>query len=173
MDSISLGLHVLFVSLLVGGEALLFFAVVPSTWLIDDEGLRRAVTRVVTTRFAVLAVVSLVGLLVTGLYQFYTDDIVPPDVRENLMDFRWGWVFTTKMTLFVVLVVLIALHGAYFGRRVRETSEAIETGDATVEDLERLRRRSLLFSVLMLVVSIALVLLGATLSNHVYTDVAI
>ena len=119
MVSISLGLHVLFVALLVGGQALLFFAVVPSTWLIDDERLRRAVTKVVTRRFAMLAGISLLGLLVTGLYQFYNDEVVPPGVRENMMDFRWGLVFSTKMTLFVVLVALIAVHGAYFGRRIR------------------------------------------------------
>ena len=171
MDSISLGLHVLFVAMLVGGQALLFFAVVPSTWLIDDERLRRAVTQVVTRRFAMLAGVSLLGLLVTGLYQFYSDDIVPPGVQDNMMDFRWGVVFSTKMTLFVVLVVLIAVHGAYFGRRIREASEAVEAGTAPAADLERIRVRSLLFSVLMMVVSIALVFLGATLGNPAYTDV--
>ena len=171
MNSISLGLHVLFVAVLVGGQLLLFFAVVPSTWLIDDERLRRAVTRVVTRRFAMLAGVSLVGLLVTGLYQFYTDDIVPPGVRENMLDFRWGWVFSTKMALFVVLVALIAVHGAYFGRRIREASEAVEAGTAPPAELERMRLRSLMFSVVMVAVSIALVLLGATLGNHVYTDV--
>lgn len=171
MTSLSLGLHVLFVAMLVGGQALLFFAVVPSTWLIDDERLRRTVTQVVTRRFAMLAGISLVGLLVTGLYQFYTNAIVPPTIRESMMDYRWGLVFSTKMTLFVVLVVLIAVHGAYFGRRIREASEAVEAGTAPATDLERMRVRSLMFSALMVIVSIVLVLLGATLGNPAYSDV--
>ena len=77
MDTISLGLHVFFASILVGPQVLLFLAVVPATWLIEDEGLRRSVTRVVTRRFGVLSGISLVGLLATGLYQFYSDGIVP------------------------------------------------------------------------------------------------
>ena len=173
MDSLSLGLHVLFVSLLVGGEALLFLAVVPSTWLIDDEGLRRAVTQVVTRRFAIIAGVALVGLLITGLYQFYSETIVPPDVREEMLDFRWGWVFSVKMALFLVLVAMIAMHGAWFGKRIRLTSEAIERGEAEPVDLEGLRRLSLVFSALMLVVSVVLVLLGAMLGHHAYTDVPV
>ena len=172
MDSISLGLHVLFVAVLVGGQLLLFFAVLPSTWLIDDERLRRAVTRVVTRRFAMLSGVALLGLLLTGLYQFYRDEIVPSSIRENMLDYRWGWVFSTKMTLVVVLVALIAVHGAYFGRRIRETSEAVEAGTTPAAELEQVRLRSLLFSAVMVGVSIALIFLGATLGNAAYADVA-
>ena len=90
MSSIVLGLHILFAALLVGGQALLFYAVVPSTWLIDDEGLRRRVTAVVTRRFAAIAGVSIAGLVATGLVQFYRDEFVPPVVREGMMDFRFG-----------------------------------------------------------------------------------
>ena len=169
MDSIVLGLHVLFAAILVGGQLLLFFAVVPSTWLIDDDGLRRQVTAVVTQRFGLMVGVSLVGLVLTGLFQFYSDDLVPPDVRKNMFDFRFGPVFVAKMTLLVVLVVMIGLHGAYFGRRVARLSD--EAGEAEPGDLEQLRRNSLLFSTLMVLVSIALIFLGATLGNDAYSHV--
>ena len=171
MDSIVLGLHVLFAAILVGGQLLLFFAVVPSTWLIDDAGLRRRVTAVVTQRFAMLAVVSLVGLVLTGLLQFYSDDLVPPNVRENMFDFRFGPVFVTKMTLLVVLVAMIGVHGAYFGRRIARLSDAVEEGAADAAQLERVRRNSLLFATLMVLVSIALIFLGATLGNDAYSHV--
>ena len=69
MDTIALGLHVLFAAIIVGPQILLFLAVVPSTWLIDDEGLRRNVTRVVTQRFAMLSALALVGLVLTGVYR--------------------------------------------------------------------------------------------------------
>ena len=171
MESIVLGLHVLFAAVLVGGQALLFFAVVPSTWLIEDEGLRRRVSEVVARRFAVLAIVSIAGLVVTGLIQFYSDELVPPTVRDDIMDFRFGPVFVTKMTLLVVLVAMIAVHGVVFGRRIRRVSEAVQRGEAEQGDLERQRRNSLLFSTLILLVSIALIFLGATLGNHAYSHV--
>jgi uncharacterized membrane protein len=171
MESIVLGLHVLFAAILVGGQLLLFFAVVPSTWLIDDHGLRRRVTAVVAQRFGMMAGVSLAGLVVTGLFQFYSDDLVPPDVRENMMDYRFGPVFVTKMTLLVVLVVMIGIHGAYFGRRIGQLSDAVEAGEADPGELERLRRNSLLFATLMVLVSIALIFLGATLGNDAYSHI--
>ncbi|MBM4415019.1 MAG: hypothetical protein FJ035_01855 [Chloroflexi bacterium] len=154
---------------LVGPQLLLFYAVVPSTWLIDDEGLRRRVTLVVTRRFATMTVVAVVGLVVTGLYQFYNEAIVPQPVQDSMLDYRWGVIFMTKMTLLVVLVALIAVHGAVFGRRVREASEAVERGEAETAALERARKGSFLFSTLLLVVSIALLLLGATLGHHPYS----
>ena len=170
MDSISLGLHVLFVALLVGPQILLFYAVIPSTWLIDDEQLRSSVARVVTMRFGILVVVALVGLLVTGLFQFYSGDVVPEFVRDDMMDYRWGLIFSTKMTLLLVLIALIAVHTIVFGRRIREASDAVVAGDEEAKwKLENLRRNSLLFSMLIVLVSIALVLLGATLAHHPYS----
>ena len=129
MEHLLPGLHVLFAALLVGGQVLLFFAVVPSTWLIEDEGLRRRVTLVVARRFSMIVGISLVGLLLTGLAQFYTDVFVPPDIRESMADFHFGRVFVTKMTLFVVLLGLIATHGAIFGRRIAAISDAVQAGE--------------------------------------------
>ena len=163
------GLHVLFASLLVGGEVLLFFAVTPSTWLIGDEGLRRQVTIVVARRFARIVVVSLVGLLLTGLAMFYTDIYVPPDVRESMTDYHFGRVFMTKMTLFLVLIALIAVHGIVFGRRIARISDAVEAGEMDAGELEQARRNSLLFSALMVLVSIIVLFLGAALGDHAYS----
>jgi uncharacterized membrane protein len=160
---------VLLAAVLVGPQLLLFYAVVPSTWLIDDEGLRRRVTLVVTRRYATMTVVALVGLLVTGLYQFFQDAVVPPAVREEMMDYRWGLVFSTKMTFFLLLIVLIAVHGMVFGRRIRHASEAVERGELPATALEQARKASFLFSTLLLVVSIALLFLGVTLGHHAYS----
>ena len=171
MDTLSLCFHALFAAVLVGPQLLLFYAVVPSTWLIEDEGLRRSVTAVVTRRFGMLSGISLVGLLVTGLYQFFSDDIVPPGVRIHMMDYRWGLVFATKMALLVILVALIAVHGFVFGRRIRTASEAVERGEMEPGALEAARRASLLFSTLIMLVSIALLFLGVTLGYAVYSEV--
>ena len=163
------GLHVLFAAMLVGGEILLFFAVVPSTWLIDDEGLRRQVTLVVARRFTGIVAVSIVGLLVTGLAQFYTDIFVPPGIREDIMSFHFGRVFVAKMTLFLVLIAMIGIHGAVFGRRIARISDAVEAGEMDAGELEQARRNSFLFSAFMVLVSILLIFLGASLGNHAYS----
>ena len=169
MEHLLPGLHVLFAALLVGGQALLFFAVVPSTWLIEDEGLRRRVTLVIARRFSAIVGISLVGLLLTGLAQFYTDIFVPPGIRESMSDFHFGRVFMVKMTLFVVLVVMIAVHGAVHGRRIARISDAVQAGETEPGELEQARRNSLVFSALMVLVSIALIFLGAALGDHSYS----
>ena len=171
MDTLSLCLHVFFAAVLVGPQLLLFYAVIPSTWLIEDEGLRRSITQVVTRRFAMLSGISLVGLIVTGLYQFYSDNIVPPGVREEMMDYRWGLIFSTKMTLLLVLIALTAVHGIVFGRRIRAASEAVERGEIEPGQLESARRGSLIFSTLIMVVSIALLFLGVMLGYSGYSEV--
>jgi hypothetical protein len=170
MDTLVLGLHVLFAAVIVGPQLLLFLAVVPSTWLIDDEGLRRNVTRVVTQRFGMLSVLALVGLVMTGVYQL-NSSLIDPDVRENMMDYRFGTIFVTKMTLLVALIVLVAVHGMVFGRRIRAASEAVERGEADAGALEAARRASMVFSVLILGVSVVILFLGVALGNHTFSMV--
>lgn len=169
MDTIMLATHTLLAAIFVGPQVLLFYAVVPSTWLIEDEALRRSVLRVVTSRYATLTVIALFGLLGTGLYLYTSDVFVPPDVRADMMAYRFGPVFTLKMISIVVLVGLITVHGAVFGRRVREASEALERGEGTQGALETARRSSLMFSAVLLLVSIAVFFMGVTLGNHAYS----
>ena len=66
--TISLILHVTAAVILVGPQILMFLAVVPSTWLIEDnEALRRAVLRVVAGRFGMLSVLAIAVLVITGV----------------------------------------------------------------------------------------------------------
>lgn len=167
MNSIVLALHVLFASMLVGPQILLFLAVVPATWLIPDERLRREVTRVVTQRFAWLASIAIGGLVLTGLYQLSA--VVCPDVRDHMMDYRFGAVFGVKMLAFLALLVAIGLHGAIYGRNIRLMSEAVERGEVEPGRLEQARRNSLMFSLFILALSIAVLFMGATLGNHDYS----
>ena len=169
MEHLLPGFHVLFAALLVGGQVLLFFAVIPSTWLIEDEGLRRRVTLVVANRFTWIVGISLVGLIVTGLAQFYTDIFVPPDIRENMTDFHFGRVFMAKMLFVTILIIMIAVHGAVFGQRIGRISDAVQAGEMDRGELEQARRTSLVFSMLMVLVSIVLIFLGASLGNHAYS----
>ena len=158
-------------AVLVGGEVLLLFAVTPATRLIDDEALRRAVTRVVARRFARMTLVALAVLVATGLYQFFA--IVPEPIRANINDYRWGPVFTVKMILFVMVVLLIGLHGMYYGPRIAQASELADAGhEDAASRLADLRRTSLLVSLVMLIVTLAVLAIGVTLGYHEYSYLA-
>lgn len=153
---------------------LLFLAVTPATWLIDDQNLRRAVTRVVTRRFAMITGIALALLLVTGLYQFTSETITPAAVQDDIAGFRFGPIFMAKMLFVVVLVALIAVHGMWFGPRIgRATDEVVASGNDTEAAwrLESLRRTSLLVSFVMLLAGIAVFAMGITLGNHGYSHI--
>jgi uncharacterized membrane protein len=165
--------HVLLAAVLVGPQILLFLAVTPASWLIDDDNLRSSVIRVITRRFAVLSVIALVGLLATGLFQFYSPEIVPPSIQDDMSGYRWGMIFMVKMTLFLVLIAMIGVHAAVIGRRMRAITERVQAGTAERYELERARRDSLLFSGLMVLVSISILCLGVLLAYPPVADMAL
>lgn len=167
MGLISMIIHVTAAAVFVGPQLLMFYAVTPATWLIDDEKLKRQLVSVVARRFGALAAISLVTLLVTGLYQFYT--VVPDVIQEEMMDFRFGMIFITKMTMFTVVVALVMVHAMVFARRIRRLSDAVEAGEAEPAELEQARMHSFLFSGLLLLASFATLWLGVTLGHAEYS----
>lgn len=163
MGEASVMIHVVLATILVGPQVLLFFAVTPASWLIEDDALRTQVVRVIARRFAVLAIAAIVGLVITGLFQYYNDAVVPPVVRENVNEYQFGPVFVIKMTLVTALVGLIIIHGVIFARRIAHVTAEVQAGRMERYDLEQARRNSLLFSGLMILVSVAIVMLGVAL----------
>lgn len=163
MDTISLILHVSAAVVLVGPQILMFFAAIPATWFIEEEQLRRNVTGVIARRFGMLAGISIVVVLLTGLYQFYS--IVPDSVTDEMMEFRWGLIFSAKMTMFTLLVVLVFIHAFVFSRRITRLSDAVIAGHGNPDELERARVTSFMFSLLILVVSVITLWLGVALGH--------
>ena len=167
MDLISLILHVTAAAALIGPQLLLFGAVIPATRQLPEEQ-RSAVTRIVTRRFGMLAGIALLVLLTTGLYQFY--EMVPQHVQDDMNEFHFGMIFMTKMTLFVVLLALIAAHAAWIGPRIQRALDATRNTGATdgtePEALRALRRRSLWISGAMVAASLAVLALGVALGHH-------
>ena len=168
MENLSLILHVFAGALIVGPQFLLFFAVVPSTWLIEDEQLKRAVTRVVTKRYGVIAGIAILISLLTGLYQFYS--VTPDSVSADINAYRFGSIFMIKMTLFVAFIALAVFH-AITGKRIGKLADAVASGDGDASELEHQRRRSLLLSVPMMLVASALLALGVLLGRGEYSYV--
>lgn len=173
MGVISLIIHVLLATVLIGPQILMFFAVAPASWLIEDDDVRQRVVRVIARRFASLTVVALVGLVITGLTQFFDQEVVPPQIRESMNNYRWGQIFMWKMTMFVVLIGMIGFHAAVLARRIGRVTEEVKAGRLERWELERARRNSLLFSGLMILVSIGILALGVMLAYAPYADAAV
>jgi len=177
VTTISLILHVTAAVILVGPQVLMFLAVVPASWLIeDDEKLKRALLRVVAGRFGRLAAISLALLVITGLYQYFA--IVPPNVREAPNDYNFGVIFTLKMMMFVLLVILSGVHTYRFSKRITDLSDRVialegdpssarrEEGRVLAGELERARLRSFAFSAGILGVSLITLWLGVALGHE-------
>ncbi len=169
MDNVSLVLHVFAATLIVGPQVLLFFAVVPATWIISDEELKRAVTRVVTQRYGYLAGFAMLTSLVTGLYQFYS--VTPDFVSEDMSSYRFGWIFISKMTLFTAFIGMVAFH-AVIGRRIGRLADAVVAGDGDEFALEQQRRYSLMLTMVMMAVSIAILAFGVLLGRGEFSYIA-
>lgn len=180
MDTIALILHVTAAAILVGPQVLMFFAVVPATWLIeDDERLKRSVLRVVAGRFGMLAAGSIVVLLVTGLYQYYT--LVPLQIREAPNNYVFGAVFSTKMLMFTLLVGLIFVHTRLYSRKISALSDEVmalerdpsaagrELGRTRAAELEVARRKSFTFSTIILATSMFTMWLGVALGHESFS----
>ena len=169
MDNLSLILHVFAATLIVGPQILLFVAVVPATWIIEDEQLKRAVTRVVTERYARIAGIALVISLVTGLYQFYS--VTPEFVNEDISSYRFGWIFIIKMTLFTIFIALVAFH-AVIGRRIGRLADAVIAGDGDAHALENQRRNSLMLTIVMMLVAVSILAFGVLLGRGEFSYIA-
>ena len=91
---------------------------------------------------------------------------VGPEIRDNMMSYGFGAIFLAKMVALLSLIVLIGVHGMVFGRRIRAASEAVERGDLDPSELEAARRASLLFSTLILLLSVAILFLGVALTGE-------
>tara|TARA_B110000438_G_scaffold151148_1_gene145256 strand:- start:2188 stop:2688 length:501 start_codon:yes stop_codon:yes gene_type:complete len=164
METISLILHVSAAALLFGPQVLMFFALTPATWFIDDEQLKGNVVSTVAGRFGIMSAASILVLMATGVYQMQA--FAP----SNLVETRWGSILVVKMIAFVILMILLMIHTMYFSKKIQILSEEVINGDEDkVGDLDYLRRQSWLFSFLMLLVTTATLWLGVALGNHQFS----
>ena len=164
METISLILHVSAAAVLFGPQVLMFFALTPATWFIDDEELKGNVVSTVARRFGIMSAASILVLMATGVYQM---QVFAP---SNLVESRWGSILVVKMIAFVVLMILLMIHTMYFSKKIRILSDEVINGDEDkVGDLDYLRRQSWLFSFLMLLVTTATLWLGIALGNHQFS----
>ena len=160
-------MHIFGVALFVGPQFFLALAVVPASRQIGDLKTRVNTIRMVTRRFGFIGGTGLVLIVAAGSYliadwrDYYG---VPEDA--GFTDLRFGVVFIIKMTLFMVMLAIVAVHMFYLGPKQIETMEAQANGERISDDEVRSARvQSVVASATGLAIAIVLMVMGAMLNT--------
>jgi putative copper export protein len=158
-ESIVFWIHLLAAATWVGSQVFMFVAVVPALRTLDDAARRGAVV-VLNRRFAWLGWGALAVLVLTGI-----DNVMRRQDETDLVfdyDFRYGWLFVSKLVLVAVVIALTAIHTYVVGPRLLALQEG---GRASAAELSSARRLSIQLSVVNLLAGVAILFLVALLQN--------
>lgn len=159
--------HILGVALYVGPQAFLAFAWIPASRGIADRATRARAMRTVTERFGYISAVGLGLILIAGTYLISTwRDYhgIPEDA--SFVDYRYGVLFIIKMSILVVMLAVVGLHTFWVGRKQLELHEELARGeDVTEGELRSTRRLSVFLSTLGLILTLVIMVLGASMSS--------
>lgn len=164
-------MHILGIALFVGPQFFLAVAWVPASRGIEDLPTRVRAMRTITWRFGYLAGVGLLLIAVAGMYLVSTwRDYYLAGQGEGFLDYRFGVLFTVKMALLVVMLVLLAVHMFVVGPKLLERLEAQAAGeDVSEEELRRVRLQSMGLSIGGLALTLLIMVLGASLATYTFS----
>ena len=163
-EAITPWIHIVAVAVWLGPQFFMFIVAVPAVRLIDDPDVRLRVMRVIVTRFGWLAWAAMAVIVLSGISNLFQE----ADDFGHLWDtdFRYFQIFSTKMVLVGLTVLLTALHTFVIGPRQLRVQEEMRSDSA---EAARLRRVSIITSSLALLASIAVVYTAALLADHDYS----
>lgn len=155
LDAIVLAVHLFSAVVFIGGSFFIWLVVDPVSYRIaPDEPARTALVGQMARRFAGWTTPLLLVLIVTGLYNVTW--YLPSGIA--LLTTFAGEVLAAKMGLVLVLVVLIYVHGLYFGRKISRLAR-----EGNLEELRRVRRTSRIVSYTNLGLMLAVLALAVML----------
>jgi uncharacterized membrane protein len=163
--------HILGIALFVGPQFFLAFAWVPASRGIADLPTRVQAMRTITRRFGYVGGAGLLLIVVAGSYliaswrDYYS---VPGDLEFTSI--RYGVIFIIKMTVLVVMLAVVAIHTFVTGPRLLDRLEAQANGETVLDDdIAALRRQSMVLSITGLVLALAIMVMGASMSSTNYS----
>lgn len=159
-DTLPLWLHIVAATIWVGPQFLMFVVMGPALRAIQDPETRLRVMKIVIYRFGWLAWGAMALLVLTGISNVFDETEEFAYVFDR--DFRYVWVFWTKMSLVALTIALTALHTLIIGPWQVRLHEQMR-GDS--EEAQRLRGLSVLLSTLALLSSLAVLFAAALLAN--------
>jgi uncharacterized membrane protein len=163
-EAITPWLHIVAVTVWLGPQFFMFLVTMPALRTIDDAETRVRVLRVIIYRFGWLAWAALGVIVLSGISNLFQEAEEFGHIWDP--DYRYFQVFSTKMLVVGVAVLLTAVHTFIVGPRQLRLHEEMRSD--TPEAL-RLRRVSTAVSGVVLLASIAAVFLAALLANHDYS----
>lgn len=164
---LAIWVHVLGIALWVGPQFFLAFAWVPASRRIEDLPTRVAAMRTITRRFGYIGGTGLVMIVAAGSYLIadWRDYYGVPEDTE-FTSVRFGLWFIIKMTVFLVMLVAVALHIFVLGPRQLEKLEDRARGLTVDEDeLRSIRVQSMMLSIAGLVLTLAIMVMGSMIGT--------
>lgn len=155
LDDAVLWIHLLSAVFLVGGSFFMWLVVIPvSNKLSKDEAERMRLVERIARRFGAITGVTLVVLVVTGIYN--ASWYLPS--ASALFETYTGKLLLAKVLLVVVLIAMVSAHGVYFGRKMARLAR-----EGKLDELNVVRKQSRVLSSLTLVIMLAILLLAVFL----------
>ncbi len=163
-DAITPWIHIVAVAVWLGPQFFMFLVTVPAVRVIEDPEVRLRVMRVIVTRFGWLAWAAMGVIVLSGVSNLFQEADEFGHVWDT--EYRYFQIFSTKMALVGLMVILTALHTFVIGPKQLRLLEEMR-GDST--EAAGLRRVSIIVSSLALLARIAAVYAAALLANHDYS----
>lgn len=154
IEAIILWLHLMAAIVFVGGSFFMWLVIVPvSHQIAEDEAERTKIVSRIAKRFGLVASISLIILVVTGIYNatWYLPSL-------SSISGKGGAILLIKVVLVAIMIVFIYIHNVYFGRRITRLAN-----EGKVEELWRTRRKSRVISAINLLLMTAILLLSVFL----------
>ncbi len=163
-EAITPWIHIVAVAVWLGPQFFMFVVTVPALRVIEDADVRLRVMRVIIYRFGWLAWGAMAVIVLSGISNLFQE----ADEFGHLWDtdYRYFQIFSTKMVLVGLTVLLTALHTFVIGTKQLRLHEEMR---ADSSEAARLKRVSIITSSLALLVSVAVVYAAALLANHDYS----
>ena len=163
-EAITPWIHIVAVTVWLGPQFFMFLVTAPAVRLIEDAQVRLRVMRLITTRFSRLTWIAMTVIVLSGISNLSQEADENPDAFDP--DFRYFYIFTTKMVLVGLAVLFTALHTKVIGPRLLQMQEEMVSDGA---EIARLRRSSIILSSLGLLATVAVIFAAALLGNHEYS----
>ena len=163
---IAIWAHILGIALFVGPQFFLALAWVPVSRGIADQATRVDLTAKLTKRFGWIGGAGLLLIVVAGSYLIsdWRDFYSYPD-EAGFTDIRYGVLFIVKMSLFIVMLAVVAGHTFLVGPRLVEKLQDQLVRKATDDDVRRARMASRAFSMVGLTLALAIMVLGVMMNT--------
>ena len=141
IDAITPWIHIVAVTVWLGPQFFMFLVTVPAVRVIEDPAVRLQVMRVIVRRFGWLAWAAMAVIVMTGVSNLFQE----ANEFEHVWDteYRYFQIFSTKMVLVGLMVILTAVHTFVIGPKQLRLLEEMR-GDST--EAAGLRRLSIIVS---------------------------